>query len=1051
MRPTPRPGSQSPRQRGAGRRRRAFAAVSVLALSAATLWLATRPEEWFHDEPRAAADRRAGRFFSAAFSRNPGLVALWTFDERDAGGWFSDDVRARSEGKSSCPAAHPGTTLVPGRHGSARRFSGSDSFIDSGRHWSSKNGPFSIVGWLRIKPRPARQDVLCTCDAFPWGLRIEGGDVCFDWLDAHGERRVLRAAFPRNKWTHVALVASPGPGGSLRLFVGGRQVASADAGDFRAASMQLAFGLASRFQIRDPLRGEVDDFAVFSTALSAADIRRIESSRHSLAALLAGPAQTRKLALARASAALRSRLGALLHPGRRASPDAGVPDAMRVSLRLATGELRRLLRSHAAARRSDGVADSTARPADGFVSIAGRIVRCRVSLHGTPNFCADSPRPSFLLVPGDPGETFPGGERALVLSPPESCGGLYVLGASLVARKTGLLAAPNCEPAALFLNGLSRGLYLARDFTRAFAVAGLEARPEDNDGANRSIRAATSQRAVAAPEAWSDTVRSVARCFLTPQDRAAIGDRLILEARRFAEDSLSPLPPRRRSALLLSAAEAWNAIPPGPPDAASAPLEATLFAGPAGTPERLESDIPLGRATAMASAVRPDSLRFRSSRPDVIADDGSLLSRPDSKPLEVPVTATYRDDSGAERTETLLFRVAPRESGLPALCVWSGPLLDKLRASDAAAEWRDPDTEKPVRFRLATDAGGGGLRQRGNSSFKTGRKSLWLKTDAPFEIFGEDAAASRALVVAGGVSDPLCLGNSLAFGLFRDWERTDGGTNVAPQVVRAELFVNGRYAGLREIVQRPDRALPGSADAVFFRHVSTAPQIPYMRPSHAPSRKSEDAALDSWSRLHELLDEAAAVSTAPQLAPNAAGAGRDWQGTMESLLDRASAADLYLLSDLLGNVNGYPRCLPFDEIMRFRPAVGRFDFVPWDFDLILRDGERSSAYASDRLFFARLDGWRDRVAARWRLLRAGPCSDAALTDRFQSLLDETDGWLVFNERYRKRLDGAADPAPLRQLADNALSVLLSRAARLDSLLGDAAAGFGDIPKAPETK
>ena len=1011
--------------------RTAAAAVAAAVAVGAAAWAASRPESYWFERPAKRLARATERFRENLTARDPGLRALWTFDGREAVGWFPAPPFSRSSDEDVDRAAFPGTSRVPGRHGDARRFRGDDgSFVLSQRDWKhGADAPLSLAMWLRLEPEPVRQDVLCSCEGGLRGLRVDGDRIVFDYR-TESEARALAAPFSRDGgWRHAAVVAEPAPaGGRIAIYVDGALAAEEPLPSFPAFRIPYAFGCASSFRVRDPLRGDLDDVAVWSRALSSDEVRAIAKSSGSIAETLAAPDAWHRLVRARRGAALREALGRALSPrsdrGSRSPAAAPGLAPERVSLRFGTGELRHLLRAHERARRSGALTEGAARAVDGFLTVGGRSVRCRVSLHGAPSFYADSPRPSFAIDPVAPETALPGGARRLVLAPPESCGGLLPLAASLVAERAGLPVAPGCSVAELRVNGAPRGLYLARDFSRMGGAAGSGSDPVGgNPGRRRAARVVAAERGIVAPEDLPRDVASVARAFLSPDARADIAARLDAAEGLLCADGLSPLPPERRRSFLRAAGIAWSALPAGSASAAEAPLDATLFAGGNVSPFRVVSDLPLARAAA--SAAPGASLRFRSLAPGLLDDAGRIVRRPTLAPAEAPVEAVWRDAAGAERTEILRFRVMPERIRLPALSLWTGSPLHKLWRSDAIAEWYEPGPADGGAARVlpATAAGRGGLRLRGNTSYETPRKSLSLRTDVPHGFLAP-GAEGRAIVVAGGLTDRLVLGNAFAFGLFRDFPpRADGGTNVAPRVRRAEGFVNGRYLGIRECVDRVDRDLPGSSRSTFFRHAVAAPRDPYMRPVHAPSRRAEAEAVAAFRDAERLAS-----------GPEDGESVETWAARVAARIDLGSAADLFLLSELVGNMNGHPRPFPFDEILRFDPDSGRFDYVPWDFDRTLRNPDLSAATDSDRRFLADLPGYRERVAERWRELRRGPCAAEALQARLEGLFAETAGCLAA-DAFPEESGKPSSPAAFKKLLLHCREVLAARAERLDGLFG----------------
>ena len=1001
-------------------------AAMLLVVGALLAWLVTRPEAFWFDWPEQRLKWRTELFRNDAANRDPGLRALWTFDERIPGGWFPDPLLVPTPDLmvDHDAVAFPGTERVAGRHGDARRFSGDDeSFLFSERSWKHKaDEPFSLAMWLRLKALPLQQDVLYSCDSELLGLRMDDGRIVFDFATDDGPCSIS-APFERNGlWRHVAVVADPAPeGGRISVFVDGSLASEASLSSLSPFRIPFAFGCASLTRVRHPLCGDLDDVAVWNRALSADEIHSIAKSSLSVAETLSSRHARRSLSRARLVSSFRASLGSVFSPwGDRGPSEASGSSPVnveRVSLRFGTGELRHLLRAHERARRSG--APTTARAVGGFLTIGGRSVRCRVSLHGAPSFYADSPRPSFVMDPIPPETAFPNGARRFVLSPPESCGGLFPLAGALVAERSGLPVAPGCSLVDLRLNGNERGIYLMRDFSRMGGVAGLEEAPEfGGQGRNRNNRVVESERALIAPNALSRTVESTARAFLSPDARASIAAQLASAESLLASDPFSPVPPVRRRALLHVAAAAWDSLLSQRMTAQDAPLDATLFSGANVSPFRVVFDLPFER---IADSVAPGaSLRFHSLAPELLDDSGRIVRRPAEAPEEAPVEVVWRDSEGAERKEILRFRIMPENVRIPTLCLWTGPLLAKFWKTDAAVEWYEPGpaTNGPARVLSATASGRGGLRFRGNTSFFTPRKSFALRTDVPHGFFGV-GKPGRAIVVAGGFSDRLVLGNAFTLGLFRDFPpRANGVSNVCSQVRRAELFINGRYCGFRECMERVDRDLPGSSRSTFFRHAVAAPRIPFMIPVHAPSREAEEEATRAFSEA-ELLAE----------GPARGESASSWGARVAARIELGSAADIFLLSELVGNMNGFPRRFPFDEMLRFDPVSSRFDYVPWDFDLVLHDASHSAATASDRRFLSDLPGFKERVASRWRQLRAGPCADDALCARLDALWEEGEGYLDCEARQ------SGDEVALTDLYRHYRSTLLLRARRLDAFFG----------------
>ena len=1004
--------------------RRTVRRVGAAALGAAVLAAAAAPQvlppEWFFDTPSRLLREAEAAFHGELLARN-GMEALWTFDGPGLRGWYPDASEPiPAGGADPMHPSFPGTVLVPGRHGGARRFSGrEESFFRTERVWEMSPQGFSVALWIRPKPLPRRQDVLATGDAGVWGLRLDGDRLCFDVTTSNGLRTVS-CPFDRSRagWTHVAFVSDPGAR-ALRLYADGRLCAEEPGGGLSPAKWSLAFGAASWRKVRDPLRADLDDAAVWNRPLPADEIRRIAESPASLAELLGDRGGLLRLRFARIRAAVLPRLGRLrLRDLPRPLPRSDEPALC--SLRISDSAWRHLSRGHARARASGCLTEGAATLRDAFLSIGGETVRCRLSLFGAPSFYPDSERPSYSVLPAEPGGTLPGGALRLVLSPPESCGWLGPLAAAFVAEETGLPVAPGCVPVRLRANGLDRGVYLLRDFSRCGGVAASERPPDWLEREGRHARFVTkAERDWVAPFQPSRTVAGAVRTWLSPEGRARVERRLAAAAGLVAADFRSPVPRPVRKRYARASVDLFRLLAPGPAPAAEAMVDATLFAGANVSPFRVVSDLPLAEAATKVPAGA--SLSFRSLAPEWIDDGGRVLRRPADAPVLVPFEASYRDPAGAVRVFPMEFRLMPESLGVPALSVWSGLVADKLRREDAVAflHAAGPVRNEPDRVLSATAGTRGGLRFRGNSSFLDGRKRpLGLKTDLPHGVF--PGSPTRALPMIDVRTDRLLLANALAFGLYRDFPRAGGPTNAAPRVVRAEVFLNGRYFGLQEFAERVDEDLLGApeGDFVFYRYESVRPRDPDIKPVRPAPRDGDFAAP---------LAAAKALFAEP--------ASPEWAEKVARTVDLDGFADFSILSNLFGNLNGGEKHWVFDEVAVFDRAHERFFYVPWDFDLTLRDAAKWIETDSDRRLLRDLPGYRERLAARWRELRAGVLAPDSLRARALALVDEIAPVLPFERRKWDGVpleDAAAD---LERLRAEKIGCLEARAAMLDRRFG----------------
>lgn len=991
--------------------RRAPAALA-LAFAAANL---ASPRVLFVRPERALA-KAEDALRRSVLSRG-GIVALWTFDDPDPAAWMPPPGEP---GKPPPPAAAPGTTAVPGRFGSARRFSGDeDCWMRQEREWRDMPAGFSVTLWVRLRRFPVRQDVFATADAGQWGFRLDSGRIAFDATLTNGVATVS-APFARfREWTHLAAVSDP-EAGTLSLWVDGEPVASVPAPGVAPRAWPFAFGSASCYKTRSPLRGDVDDAAVWSRPLHPDEIRRIARSDRPVAELFSTRSERLRVAAARAKREAFAALARLAvpRPALRRIPPEERPEP--VSLVLATSAARHLARAHARSRKS-GCLVPSADAVPGFFTREGKTVPCLVSLHGSSSSYADSRRMAFSVVSSEPGAPLPGGARRLVLAPPERSGWAFPLAASILAEETGLPLAPDCRTAAVRLNGRSLGVYLARDFSLAGAgpFSAADFRAEKNRGRSQSRFATASARELAAPESLSPAVAAAAAAFLGPERAARAEGRLRDRFAAVLADTRSPLHPSFARDALEKAAAAIRAAGAETPPATAVPLREELLLGGNPSAFRVCGDLGFDRfSRALAPGL---SASFRSLDPEFLSDSGRVLARPGTMPREVAAEAVVRDASGGEASFRLRFRIMPRTFGVPAVFLWCGSEADKIRRTDAAVAFFGAGEVRaePDRLLSATGPCGGGIRWRGNTSYRFHAKKLFgFKTDFPHGLFG--AGPTRAAAMLNGFTDRVFLGNRLAFGLFRAMPRPEGRPpNAAPRVVLAETFVNGVYYGLGEFAERIDRDLPGLEPGdVLFRHARVSPRVPEISAARPKPREGD---FDAPLRAVE------ALFAEPPGAP-------DWAARAESAVDADNLADFELLTNLMGNLNGLGMTALFDEIPVWRPSDGKFRFVPWDFDGTLDGRLDWLAFPADAALLERDPAHRVRLARRWRELRAGPWSDDALGAAADALFREAAPAMVSDYAAWESLPpGEAAALASARFAEKR-AVLLARAAMIDGKL-----------------
>ena len=205
----------------------------------------------------------------------PAFVAWYRFDET-AGTTAAD---ATGNGKTATLAG--GTSWTAGRAGNAVALNGSDGHVRLPNGILDGIGNFTVAMWVRLNTVSAWSRIFDLGSGTQASMFLtpqsSAGTARFAITTggAGAEQRInAPSALPAGTWTHVAVTLS----GNLGiLYVGGAEVARNAAITLRpggiTASTQNYLG---RSQYADPyLNGALDDFRLYSRALSAAEIQSL--------------------------------------------------------------------------------------------------------------------------------------------------------------------------------------------------------------------------------------------------------------------------------------------------------------------------------------------------------------------------------------------------------------------------------------------------------------------------------------------------------------------------------------------------------------------------------------------------------------------------------------------------------------------------------------------------------------------------------------------------------------------------------------------------------
>lgn len=246
-------------------------------------------------------------------------------------------------------------------------------------------------------------------------------------------------------------------------------------------------------------------------------------------------------------------------------------------------------------------------------------------------------------------------------------------------------------------------------------------------------------------------------------------------------------------------------------------------------------------------------------------------------------------------------------------------------------------------------------------------------------------------ILDGLWADRSLMRNALVFDAFRDL----GGLHYAARGRWCTLDLNGQPQGIyrvEEKIKRDDDRVVLTADD------GTGKSFIIKQDSRGAAMLSVGEE-SNWELVYPNQDKASSAQLAGvQTWLNALGKAlnqpTDPQIGLLALLDRDAAVDWLLLEEMMKNIDAYNLSIYFS-----RDAGGLARLIPWDFDLSLGQptvSDENTTPANDEP-----DGWiihasnlssglaavpdiRQRLGPRWRELRAGPLSDAALLARLDA-------------------------------------------------------------------
>ena len=921
-------------------KRRLIGAGLLLAL-AGLLGFVYRSDRLLFELPEKTA-RHQFEKIGHEMAKHHGVAFLMTFDEPQPVEWINRG-----------PVLYPGTESVPGRFGMARRFDGrNQTHLSTAVTWPVLGSNYTLSLWIKLEPTGTDQEIWYNYSQQQHtGFKLINGRMTFC---APGKPDQA-AAYPFEafgRFVHLAGVVDSSRG-EARLYENGELKAAVPVAAVVQPVHNLEFGKTRWYVVNKPLSGVLDESAAWTRALSPEEIRALARARQSLPRTLeVFPYWRWRLAQSLPAAipgALRmlDRFNPWLHEGRAEA--AALPE---IQLHFSANDARHFMQAHAASLASGRRTARAANPRRIFAQYEGKTVEAQAWLDGSDSRYAPGRRPGFILE--TPADTPAFGSGRLRLVPPENlAAGLP--GIAAAHARAGLDAQSGPGLCRLVINRQFKGIYIFESFDR------MGLKPGDRSGVAKSS---------GTPVRWQRLFRPPPPADPLPADNLEV--ELARAGRLLVQDLFLPWSAREWT---------WRVrhcqIPANPEPAAPTPY-AVLGGNPA--PDYIVGDLDLrGAGTGSAGVV------WHSSRPDVIDAEGHVTRPPGSRPVHVELSAAV-PDGGSPTANVLRFRVMPEQPKLPALMLYIDEPLSNTRRTDFQADFHP--VAGPPRRLAGGQATRGGIQHRGNTSYWSGaKKPFSLRFNEPHRLLGR--ADSPNLYLLNGYADPTRMRNKLVYDLFRacgDEHRP----RHAPEIDWTEVFVNGEFLGVYEMCTRIDEDLLG------FRPADNPAESPALYKIRAGDRLFVDAWTDEFDQVFPAPGKARHDRPMLDLVrmtsqPDAEQFVRE----IEAGLDLDNVIDFFLLLNFAGNVDG--RTTNF-YLARDGGPDARFFFIPWDYDHTFTGRARwLSNYLFDRLR-SEFPGFRARTRRRWRELRQGPFTDAALEARIDEiaarLADNMDGEYV---------------------------------------------------------
>ncbi len=197
---------------------------------------------------------------------DPSLVAWWSFDE-GTGVLAADGSGNGNDGTVQGTAA-----WVPGVHGQALVFNGSDTYVSTEHSLLDNLTAFTLAGWVSASNTQSYTGLLGQNDLVEFGFTSEGNGNLGTWMLGNNWAYLGAGySYPYPSWHHVAIT---GDASRIAIYIDGQEQAS-DEGGMTAGTSTFPFAIGGYVfnENLDSIEGEMDDIWVYSRALTQEEIQ----------------------------------------------------------------------------------------------------------------------------------------------------------------------------------------------------------------------------------------------------------------------------------------------------------------------------------------------------------------------------------------------------------------------------------------------------------------------------------------------------------------------------------------------------------------------------------------------------------------------------------------------------------------------------------------------------------------------------------------------------------------------------------------------------------